>query len=81
MKAKVIGRLLRAKAPDMSMEAREKFVTSTPQGPDKFATIISEGGKQLLAMDRYERRALSRRKCAIRALDEARLRSASSDCK
>jgi hypothetical protein len=80
MKAKVIGCLLRAKAPDLSMETREKFVTSTPQGPNKFATILSQQAKQLLAMDRYERRALSRRKSAIRAFDEARLRSSSNDC-
>ena len=56
----------------MSMEALVKFVTSTPQGPDKFATILSQEAKQLLAMDRYERRALSRRKFAIRAFDAAR---------
>jgi hypothetical protein len=78
MKAKVIGRLLQAKAPDMSMEALVKFVTSTPQGPPKFATILSQETKQLLAMDRYERRALSRRNSAIRAFDEARRRS--NDC-
>jgi hypothetical protein len=72
MKVKVIGRLLRARAPDMSMEALVKFVTSTPQGPEKFATILSQEVKQLLAMDRYERRALSRRKFAIRAFDAAR---------
>ena len=35
---------------------------NTPQGPHKFATILSRDAKQLLAMDRYERRALSRRK-------------------
>ena len=51
---------------------------STPQGPHKFATILSQEAKQLLAMDRYERRALSRRKSAIRAFDETRRRP--SDC-
>jgi uncharacterized small protein (DUF1192 family) len=49
----------------------EKFLTTTPEGPAKFATILSEETRQLLAMDRYERRALSRRKFAIRAFDEA----------
>jgi hypothetical protein len=75
MKVKVIGRLLQAKAPDMSTEDLVKFVTSTPQGPHKFATILSQEAKHLLAMDRYERRALSRRKSAIRAFDEARISS------
>jgi hypothetical protein len=75
MKAKVIGDLLRPNSPDMSMEALVRFVTSTPQGPHKFATILSQEAKQLLAMDRYERRALSRRKFAIRALDSARRRN------
>ena len=54
------------------MAALTKFLTSTPQGPDKFAIILSQEAKQLLAMDRYERRALFRRKIAIRAFDEAR---------
>jgi hypothetical protein len=31
---------------------------STPQGPDKLATILSGEAKKLLAMDRYERRRL-----------------------
>jgi len=76
MNFKVIRRILQGKGPDMSIETLEEFVTSTPQGPHKFATILSQEAKQLLAMDRYERRALSRRKFATRAFDAARRQAA-----
>jgi hypothetical protein len=78
MKVKVLRAFLRPNPPDMLMEALRKFMTSTPQGPDKLATILSGEAKKLLAMDRYERRALSRRKFAIRAFDAARRQAASA---
>jgi hypothetical protein len=46
-----------------------------PKGPLKLATILSDMAKRFSAMDRYERRALSRRKFAIRAFDSARRRA------
>ena len=52
----------------------EMHVTHRPQGLMKLAIILSEEAKWLRAMDRYERRALSRRKFAVRAFDEARRR-------
>ena len=74
-KLKVLRALLRPNPPDMSLDTLE-FATSTPQGPDKLATILSGEANKLLAMDRYERRALARRKFAIRAFDAARARTA-----
>ena len=53
-------------------------VATLPEGPQKFAIILSQDAKRLLAMDRYERRALSRRKFAIRAFDAARARPATA---
>ena len=72
MKSAVMRSLLRPRAPEIPMAALVKLVTSTPQGSHKFATILLQEAKQLQAMDRYERRALSRRRFAIRALDLAR---------
>ena len=50
------------------------YLTATPDGPTRFATVLSKETKRLLVLDRYERRALSRRKFAVRAFDEARRR-------
>jgi hypothetical protein len=48
-----------------------QFLHSKPEGSYKFAAILADKPRQLLALDRYERRALSRRKSAIRAFDAA----------
>jgi len=71
-KAALAIRILRrsdfdAPMPDEVME----FLNSKPEGPYKFAVILADKARQLLALDRYERRALSRRKFAIRAFDAA----------
>ena len=50
-----LGSLLRGKTPDMPVEAVAEYLTSTPEGPQKFAILLSQEAKQLVAMDRYER--------------------------
>jgi hypothetical protein len=42
------------------------------EGEEKLASILEEKISEFAALDRYERRALSRRKAAIRNFDVAR---------
>jgi hypothetical protein len=44
------------------------------EGDEKLATILEDRSSELARFDRYERRALSRRKFAIRMFDAGRLR-------
>jgi hypothetical protein len=74
-KMTAIARLPLANAFEMTMAAREKVIPSTPQGANNIAISLSREAKALAAMDRYERRARSRRKFAIRAFDMARNKS------
>ena len=50
-----------------------EFLSSKPEGPYKLATILADKTRQLLALDRYERRAVSRRNRAIQSLDAIRV--------
>jgi hypothetical protein len=60
--------------PDFSMPGATKYLRAVPEEPDKIAAALSQESKRLLALDRYEQRATSRRRIAIRAFDELRQR-------
>jgi hypothetical protein len=47
-------------------------MTYKPEGFEKLTLIVSDLTKRLIAIDRYEKRAMSRRKFAIRELDARR---------
>lgn len=72
----VIDKLVRSNMSRIPMDLLFEYVmTPMPPEPQKSTTIVSQTAKQLVAMDRYERRALSRRKFAVREFDLARRKS------
>jgi hypothetical protein len=50
-----------------------KHLIDKPEGAKRLALAISISARTLTSLDRYERRALSRRDNAIRAFDKALL--------
>jgi hypothetical protein len=77
---KMLAGYIRRLGPDAVLpppvaELADRVLRWKPQGAEKFACILSDLAPKLLAMDRYERRALSRRKFAIRAFDRARAKA------
>jgi len=70
-KARLLGSLLRPNAAEIPIAALTNLLRSTPQGDDKLAVILSQEAKRLEALDRYERRALSRRNVAVQVFDRA----------
>jgi len=62
-----------------SLELLRAHIENKPKCAKKLASVLFELSTEYSVIDRYERRAISRRKFAVRALDEARAKSGLSN--
>src|SRR5262249_43643170 len=71
---KALPVLLDPRPPESMKQAiLNSLLMDAPHLPRPLAMVLAQEVKRLGALDRYEKRALSRRKFAIRALDAARM--------
>jgi hypothetical protein len=72
---KRIDRIERFRGAPFEIDEIEEMIYLQPlEGDQELAAIVEERASELAAFDRYERRALSRRKSAIRSFDARRSR-------
>jgi hypothetical protein len=69
-KLRTIGRIERILGRSFDIESPIEF-ERLKDDDEKFATIVEDRIRELAAFDRYERRAISKRKSTIRAFDSA----------
>jgi hypothetical protein len=69
---RTIDRVERILGTSFDLDDIEPLVEMKPLKDDeKFATVVEDRIRELAALDRYERRAISKRKSAVRAIDSA----------
>jgi hypothetical protein len=71
-KMRTIDRIQRILGKSFDLDDIDGLIDLKPlEGDAKFATVVEDRVRELAALDRYERRAISKRKFAIRAFDSA----------
>ena len=71
-KTRTIDHIERIRGPSFDLDDIKPLIELKPlKDEEQFATIVEDRTRELAALDRYERRAISKRKSAMRAFDSA----------